>query len=296
MGDMVCVHVNAFKARHTIQSRWVNREYVVEWQPNPNLPVYVVHLIDGGRTQHTLHRNYLLPISNNLEQGEGENFVGWDGLSNEPTPIPQENDALPVNHLTMTWLEIMPKSLSKQHELFDPGLTSMDPTDEGLQADNDTPVSLRWISRTMRNQLPWSYQNLALQQNDIFPSPFNVWVGLCFCLCIISCMHIIFMGNTVWRHSIWTITNLPNTNNSWHWWGYHPCWLYGRFLDGEVDQRIFGPSAAAPPEKPRRQLPVGVLWVSGQSNPKDGVHCRIIKEHLHNLVQCIDGSNYIMIY
>ena len=48
MGDMVLVHVTTFKGRHKIQSRWENREYVVEWQPYPNLPVYVVCFIDPG--------------------------------------------------------------------------------------------------------------------------------------------------------------------------------------------------------------------------------------------------------
>ena len=31
MEDTVLVHVIAFKVRHKIQSRWENREYVVEW-------------------------------------------------------------------------------------------------------------------------------------------------------------------------------------------------------------------------------------------------------------------------
>ena len=45
-------------------------EYVVERQPNPNVPVYVVCPRDGEGYSQTLHRNYLLPISPNLEQTE----------------------------------------------------------------------------------------------------------------------------------------------------------------------------------------------------------------------------------
>ena len=45
----------------------------------------------------TLHRNYLLPISNNLEQEAGDNSVEGDGPSVEPIPVPHENDALMVN-------------------------------------------------------------------------------------------------------------------------------------------------------------------------------------------------------
>ena len=45
--DMVLVCVTAFKGHHKMQDRWENREYVVEKQPYPNLPVYVVCPRDG---------------------------------------------------------------------------------------------------------------------------------------------------------------------------------------------------------------------------------------------------------
>ena len=45
--DMVLVHVTTFKGHHKMQDRWENREYVVEKQPYPNLPVYVVCPRDG---------------------------------------------------------------------------------------------------------------------------------------------------------------------------------------------------------------------------------------------------------
>ena len=83
----------------------------MEWQPYPNLLV-CVHPIDGG-CSHTLHRNYLLAISNNLEQKEGENPMVGDGPSDEPTPVPHENDALLVNYPTESQLEGMPYSPSK---------------------------------------------------------------------------------------------------------------------------------------------------------------------------------------
>ena len=87
--DTVLVHVTTFKGQHKIQSRWENREYVVEQQPYPNLPVYMVHPIDWEWHNHTLHQNFLLPISHNLGQDECGNsvepqhpsqyfrFVGW---------------------------------------------------------------------------------------------------------------------------------------------------------------------------------------------------------------------------
>ena len=64
--DVVLVHVTAFKCHHKIQDRWENREYVVEKQPYPNLPVYVVCPRDGEGCSQTLHRNYLLPINSNM--------------------------------------------------------------------------------------------------------------------------------------------------------------------------------------------------------------------------------------
>ena len=51
-----------------MQDWWENREYVVEKQPYPNVPVYVVHPRDGKGHSQTLHGNNLLPISPNLEQ------------------------------------------------------------------------------------------------------------------------------------------------------------------------------------------------------------------------------------
>ena len=65
---MVLVHVTAFKGHHKIQDRWEDREYVVEKQPYPNVPVYVVFLRDWEGCSQTLHRNYLLPISPNTGQ------------------------------------------------------------------------------------------------------------------------------------------------------------------------------------------------------------------------------------
>ena len=42
VGDMVLVHVTAFKGDHKIQDQWENREYIVEKWPYPDVPVYVV--------------------------------------------------------------------------------------------------------------------------------------------------------------------------------------------------------------------------------------------------------------
>ena len=184
---------------------------------------------------HTLHRKYLLPISSNLEQGEYECSVGRKGHSRTPTLMPHESDVLSVDCTTESWLESVPNSLSEQWKAFDQGstgLTSTDPTYERLWANNDIPLPLMQSSRMMRNQPPWKYQNFTVWHNDILPGAFIIWVGLCICLHIISWMHIILLGNTMWRHSVLTTTDLPNSNDSWHHWGYHPCQLYGGFGGG----------------------------------------------------------------
>ena len=136
----------------------------MEWQPYPNLPVYVVGPIDGEGCSFTLHQNFLLLISHTLEQNEGENAME-DASSNEPTQVSQEEDALPADYPTKSQLESTPQFPSKQCEQVDPELTrltSPDSVDEGLQVNDDVPASLRQSSRKMRNQLPLRYQNFAV--------------------------------------------------------------------------------------------------------------------------------------
>ena len=65
--NTVLVNVTAFKGHHKIQDQWEDRECMVEKWPYPNVPVYVVCLWDGEGCIQTLHRNYLLHITPNLE-------------------------------------------------------------------------------------------------------------------------------------------------------------------------------------------------------------------------------------
>ena len=109
-GDTILVHVTAFKGRENIQNQQENRECVVEWQPYPNLPIYVVCPRKGEGCRQTLHRNYLLPISNNLEQTGDEPI-------NKLTPVPPADGGLSVDVLTGSWPESLPGSLTKQHLL-----------------------------------------------------------------------------------------------------------------------------------------------------------------------------------
>ena len=94
---MVLVHVTTFKEQHKIQNRWENREYEVEWQPYPNLPAYVVCPREGERHSQTLHRNYLLPVSNTLEWAEDESSVIGVEPIDKSTPVPPTDRGLPAN-------------------------------------------------------------------------------------------------------------------------------------------------------------------------------------------------------
>ena len=76
-----------------MQDQWENREYVVEKQPYPNVPVYVVCPRDGEGCSQTLHGNYLLPINPNLEQGKLDKPVAGVGNDTPPTPVPSVSDA-----------------------------------------------------------------------------------------------------------------------------------------------------------------------------------------------------------
>ena len=145
-GDMVLVYATAFRGWHKIQIRWENREYVEEWQPYPNLPVYVVCPRDGEGCSQTLHRHYLLPISNNLEQVEDENSVGKVEPIDKPTPVPPADAELPADWPTESQLESPPSLPPKQQELVNPestGLATQDLVNDGSQAGQDQPGSAK---------------------------------------------------------------------------------------------------------------------------------------------------------
>ena len=180
-GDAVLVHVTTFKGWHKIQNWWENREYVVKWEPYPNLRVYMVYPRDREGCSWTLHRNYLLPISNNLEQVGDENSVAGVEPIDKPTPVLPADSVLPANKLTESQPESLASLLPKQHELvsLEPtGSAASDMVSDESQAGQDQPAPLRISACTMRNQLSWKYWYLALQGNNTTLGAFDVWDGL----------------------------------------------------------------------------------------------------------------------
>ena len=140
VGDMVLVHVTAFKGHHKIQDWWKNGEYVVEKQPYPKLLVYVVCPRDREGHSQTLHRSYLLPISPNLEQGEMDKPVVGVGNDTSPTPAPPVSDA-PVGAETS-------------------GTVTSSSAGSTPENSPDWPAPLMHSTQTTRNQLPWRYWDM----------------------------------------------------------------------------------------------------------------------------------------
>ena len=142
-----------------MQNRWENREYVVEKWPYPDLPVYVVCPRDGEGHSRTLHRNYLLPISSNMEQDE------TDGPENRV-----KNDTT---------------------------LTPVPSVGSSTQSSPDQPAPVRHGIQTTRGQLPWRYRNFGLLTDARPTGMWDAKVDLCVCLHILIWLYNTFKWGAV---------------------------------------------------------------------------------------------------
>ena len=153
---------------------------------------------DGEGCSQTLHRNYLLPISPNLEQSEMDKPVAGVGNDTSLTPVPSVNDTPIEAELSGT---------------VTPSLMSGTP-----ENSPDWPAPLRHDTQTTRNQLPLRYQHESMC------IIFMLCVALCqtydsvnYAFCIISlndfCPHILslfcfmyrfhyILESVYWFHSI----------------------------------------------------------------------------------------------
>ena len=68
----------------------------MEKWPYPSVPVYVIHPRDGEGHSWTLHGNYLLPISPNIQQDMKDKPVAGVEDNNASTPAPPV-DSEPVD-------------------------------------------------------------------------------------------------------------------------------------------------------------------------------------------------------
>ena len=100
------------------------------------LPVYVICPRDGEGCSQTLHRNYLLPISNNLEQAGDEPI-------DQLTLVPPADSGLLANGLAESLPESQPGLPTKQPDPVDlklTGLTTSDTMSNNHQDGQDQPV------------------------------------------------------------------------------------------------------------------------------------------------------------
>ena len=116
------------------------------------MPVYVIHLRDGERHSHTLHRNYLLPINSNIEQGEMDEPMAGVGNNISLTPAPSV-DNVPAG-----------AGLS--------GMVTSSTAGSPPIGSPDQPAPLRCSTQTTRNQLPWRYWNFGLVADA---GPTGIW-------------------------------------------------------------------------------------------------------------------------
>ena len=186
VGDTVLVHVTTFKGCHKIQDRWENREYVVEKQPYPNAPVYVVHPRDREGHSQTLHRNYLLPINSNIGQDEKDKPMAGVENNNTSTPMPPV-DSEPAD-AGSSWM-VTPSTAGNMP-----------------QGNLDLPAPLRHGTWKTQNWPPWRYWNFGLEAGTRLPDIWDAWAGL----------HAISSLNAFWRSTLWThptvtIKCLPST-------------------------------------------------------------------------------------
>ena len=184
---------------------------------------------DGEGCSWTLHRKYLLLISPNLEQAREDAHMAGVEHTSMSAPVPSV-DSEPAD------LELS-------------GTAMPDTTCNTSQGSPDQPTPLRHGTCAIWKQLQWRYHKFALLANASLPSILDVWVGLCICLHLISCLNTIFMG------SINTLTcTISFVRSTTHFSieGNSVRIVSDGFLDGGSGQRLFGLSAAAPSEKKPR--------------------------------------------
>ena len=222
---------------------------MVERQPHPKVPVYVVQPRDQEGCSQALHNNYLLPISPNLEQVGDDTPVAVVEHTSTSAPMP------PVDREPT---DSEQSRMATSHAM-----------DNTCQGSLDQPAPLRHSTHATWYQLPWRYQNFTLLADTSPPGILEIWVGLCICLHLISFLYTIFMGSSV--NKLYLYHHISARHHSFSIEGNSVNAVSSIFLDGEVDQRLFGLSAAAPPEKKQDSNSHRHSWNVWQSHPKNKV-------------------------
>jgi hypothetical protein len=59
--DRVLLKKVGFKGKHKLENKWERDPYIIEFQPDTDIPVYVLTPGHGRSRKVTVHRNMLLP-------------------------------------------------------------------------------------------------------------------------------------------------------------------------------------------------------------------------------------------
>jgi len=95
-GDRVLVRQKAFQGKHKLANKWEKEPYIVQKQPNADIPVYVVKR-ECDDVEKTLHRNMLLPISYlpvQTEEPKSSKMRTTEESEMEPTSLKQGVEGL----------------------------------------------------------------------------------------------------------------------------------------------------------------------------------------------------------
>ena len=139
--DLVLVKRVARKGRHKIQNKWEPSEYVVDEQPNLNVPVYKVRSLEDGK-ERILHRNMLLPLGikfipedesdHDSDQEEEPEFVQCQIERQIPEKISQPINTTYMTPLAQSNLEHGQENIGSKSEHVDTPVDHIDIQQGGM--------------------------------------------------------------------------------------------------------------------------------------------------------------------
>ena len=89
-GDCVLVRVLAFEGKCKLANKWNGEIYVVESQPNPDIPVYVLYNEADRSSRRMLHRNHLLPIGRTADdRSDTQDTANDQPVTSKRRPVPR---------------------------------------------------------------------------------------------------------------------------------------------------------------------------------------------------------------
>ena len=107
--------------RHKIQDKWEEEEYVIISQPDPEIPVYKVKPVDGGKVR-TLYRKLFLPLGLQLKSFSDEDSL--DDSFGEMRELDNSNPEVRI---------------ISDDSVVDPSVEqSLDPADEDVNVSEET--------------------------------------------------------------------------------------------------------------------------------------------------------------